>query len=76
MIEYICELSKVNELLALRCLKKAAEDRNIHYSWEEIQETIVEFLEELSVGLRSEGGEIVGPRQRNQSSNNRGQAWG
>lgn len=58
-VKGVCALGKGNELLALRCLKKAAEDRNIHYSWEEIQEPIVKFLEELPKGVRSEGREVA-----------------
>lgn len=46
-IEGICRLEEGNELLALRCLKKAATDENIHMTWSGIQEPLESFLETM-----------------------------
>jgi len=45
-VEGVCELGKEkeNELLALRCLKLAAGDENMHVTWSRIQEPLVNFL--------------------------------
>jgi len=43
----VCELGKGNELLALRCLEKAAADENMHMTWADIQEPLVKFLETM-----------------------------
>ncbi|HUV40979.1 MAG TPA: hypothetical protein VMW23_04235, partial [Sedimentisphaerales bacterium] len=40
----VCRLGEGNELLALRCLKKAAVDENMHMTWARIQEPLVDFL--------------------------------
>ena len=45
--------------MALRCLKKAARDKNMHSPWEMIHEPLAKFLEELPVGVRSEGREVA-----------------
>ena len=58
-VKGIRESGKGNELLALRCLKKAAEDKNMHYPWVQIEDSIVKFLEELPEGVRSEGREVA-----------------
>jgi hypothetical protein len=58
-VEEIRNLGKGNELLALRCLKKAAADKNMHAPWERIQEPLVKFLEELPEGVCSEGIEVA-----------------
>jgi hypothetical protein len=46
-VDGVCELGKGNELLALRCLKKAAADENMHMTWADIQEPLVKFLETM-----------------------------
>ena len=45
-VEGVCEFGKEkgNELLALRCFKKAAADKNMHMTWSRIQEPLVNFL--------------------------------
>jgi hypothetical protein len=58
-VEGISKLGKGNEALALRCLKKAAADKNMHLPWARIQEPLVKFLEELPDGMRSEGREVA-----------------
>jgi len=58
-IEGICKLGQGNELLALRCLKKAAEDKNMHYTWSMIQEPLVKFLEALPEDARVEGKDVA-----------------
>lgn len=58
----VTKLGKGNELLAVRCLKLAAGDENMHVSWSGIQEPLVSFLERIA-GLpeevRSEGREVA-----------------
>ena len=44
----ICELGKGNELIALRCLKKATADENMRVSWARYEERLKEFLEQIS----------------------------
>jgi hypothetical protein len=47
-VEGVCKFGKEgNELLALRCLKKAAADKNMHMPWSSIQEPLVNFLEAM-----------------------------
>jgi len=58
-IEGICNLGKGNELLALRCLKKASEDKHIHSTWSNIQGPLVKFLEELPKEVRGKGKEVA-----------------
>jgi len=61
-VEGIIELGKGNELLALRCLRKAAADKSMHTPWERIQEPLVKFLEgidELPENVRSAGREVA-----------------
>jgi len=58
-IEGICNLGQGNELLALRCLKKAAEDKNMHYSWPKIQDPLVKFLEGLPEEAQGEGKDVA-----------------
>jgi hypothetical protein len=55
----VCELGKGNELLALRCLKKAAADENMHMPWADIQDHLIKFLEDLPEDLRSVGREVA-----------------
>lgn len=44
-VEGVCKFGKEgNELLALRCFKKAAADKNMHMQWSPIQEPLVNFL--------------------------------
>jgi hypothetical protein len=45
-VQGVCEFGKEkgNELLALRCFKKAAADKNMHTTWSSIQEPLVNFL--------------------------------
>ncbi|MHC4647741.1 MAG: hypothetical protein ACYTBJ_19925 [Planctomycetota bacterium] len=61
-VEGVTALGKGNELLALRCLKKAAVDENMHTPWAGIQEPLARFLEGM-VGLaedvRSEAAEAA-----------------
>jgi hypothetical protein len=40
-------------------LKKAAEDKNMHYPWAQIEDSIVKFLEDLPKEVRSEGREVA-----------------
>jgi len=47
-VEGVCGLGKGNELIALRCLKKAVEDEHIREPWARYEETLVEFLEQIS----------------------------
>ena len=58
-IEGICNLGKGNEILALRCLKKASVDKNMHAPWSMIHEPLVKFLQELSEEALSEGKDVV-----------------
>jgi hypothetical protein len=58
-VKGVCTLGKGNELLALQCLKKVAEEKNMHYPWAQIQEPLVKFLEELPVGVWNEGREVA-----------------
>jgi len=44
-IERVCELGEGNELLALKCLKKAAADENMRTPWAMPEGRLVEFLE-------------------------------
>jgi len=44
----ICELGKGNEMIALRCLKKATADENMRVSWARYEERLIEFLEQIS----------------------------
>ena len=45
-VEGVCAFGKKdgNKLLALRCFKKAAADKNMHMTWSSIQEPLVDFL--------------------------------
>jgi hypothetical protein len=36
-VEGVSKLGKGNEILALRCLEKAADDKNMHMPWSDIQ---------------------------------------
>jgi hypothetical protein len=58
-VEGIGKLGKGNELLALRCLKKASADKNMHFPWAQIQEPLVSFLENLPASVHSEGKEVA-----------------
>jgi len=58
-IEGICDLGHGNELLALRCLKKASEDKNMHYTWPKIQDPLVKFLGDLPEEARGEGKDVA-----------------
>ncbi|MGA1980122.1 MAG: hypothetical protein ABSG99_06115 [Sedimentisphaerales bacterium] len=58
-IEGISKLGKGKELLALRCLKKAAADENMHMTWSNIQDPLVKFLEDLPENMWSEGKEVA-----------------
>lgn len=58
-VEGVYNLRKENELLALRCLKKAAVDENMHTPWSGIQKPLVSFLMDLPEGVRSEGREVA-----------------
>jgi len=58
-IEGICNLGKGNELLALRCLKIASEEKNMHSTWSMIQEPLLKFLEELPEEVRGEGKNVA-----------------
>jgi len=58
----VCKLGEGNGLLALRCLKKAAADENMHTPWVDIQEPLVNFLDrvnDLSVDIRGVGREVA-----------------
>ena len=58
----ICALAKGRELIALRCLEKAAADQNMHQPWSRIQDPLVGFLEtmvELGEDVRREGEEVA-----------------
>ena len=44
----ICELGKGNELIALRCIKKAVADEHIREPWARYEERLVEFMEQIS----------------------------
>ena len=47
-VEGVCKFGKEgNELLALRCFKKAAADENMHTTWSRIQAPLVNFLAEM-----------------------------
>ena len=43
----ICELGNGNELIALRCLKKATADENMREPWARYEERLKEFLEQI-----------------------------
>lgn len=58
-VEGTCNLGKGNELLALRCLKKASVDKNMHAPWSRIHKPLVKFLEDLPEVARSEGKEVA-----------------
>jgi hypothetical protein len=58
-IEGICDLGKGNEILALRCLKKASLDKNMHAPWSIIHEPLVKFLEGLPQEARGEGKDVA-----------------
>ena len=61
-IEGICQLSKENEMSALRCLKKAAVDENMHATWSGIQGPLVELLEkmvDMSLEVRTAAMEVA-----------------
>ncbi len=61
-IEGVCELGQGNELLALKCLKKAASDENMHMPWADIQDPLVQFLEsmvESPENIQSEAKEVA-----------------
>jgi len=47
-VEEICELGKGNELIALRCLRKAVADENMREPWARYEEKLVEFLGQIS----------------------------
>jgi len=47
-VEGVCELGKGNELIALRCLKKAVADENMREPWAGYEEKLVGFLEQIS----------------------------
>jgi hypothetical protein len=46
-VEGVCELGEGNELLALRCLKKASADENMRVPWAALEEELVGFLERI-----------------------------
>ena len=47
-VEGVCKFGKErNELLALRCFKKAAADESMHMTWSGIQDPLVNFLEAM-----------------------------
>ncbi len=61
-VKGVCNLAKGNELLALRCLKKAVADENMHMPWARIQNPLAEFLEamvESPENIRSEVKEVA-----------------
>lgn len=61
-VDGVSKLGKGNELLALRCLKKAAVDENMHMPWADIQEPLVQFLEtmvESPENIRREAKEVA-----------------
>jgi hypothetical protein len=61
-VEGVCNLGNGNELLAISCLKKATDDKNMHTPWSSIQEPLVIFLERidsLSENVRSTGKEVA-----------------
>jgi hypothetical protein len=62
-VEGVCKFGKEgNELLALRCFKKAAADENMHTTWSRIQEPLVNFLEamvDMSQEVRSAAIEVA-----------------
>jgi len=43
----ICELGNGNELIALRCIKKAVADEHIREPWARYEERLIEFLEKI-----------------------------
>ena len=56
------ELGKGNELLALRCLKKAAANEIMRMPWSRIEDALVGFLEgivEQPEDVRSDGKEVA-----------------
>jgi hypothetical protein len=61
-VDGVRKLGKGNELLALRCLRKAAADENMHMPWADIQDPLVEFLEtmaESAEDIRTEAAEVA-----------------
>ena len=63
-VEGVCEFGKEkgNELLALRCFKKAAAYENMHMTWSRIQEPLVNFLGamvDISEDVRSAAIEVA-----------------
>jgi len=46
-VEGVTKLGEGNEMLALRCLKKGADDKEVHMPWSSIQEPLVNFLEKM-----------------------------
>jgi hypothetical protein len=46
-VEGVCELSKGNELAALRCLKKAAAEEEMRMPWAKYQGPLIEFLQSI-----------------------------
>jgi len=62
-VDGVSKLGKGNELLVLRCLKKAAADENMHMPWADIQDPLVKFLEEMvespENNIRSEAKEVA-----------------
>lgn len=47
-VEGVCELGKGNELIALRCLKKAAADENMRTDWVIYEDRLVQFLGQIA----------------------------
>jgi hypothetical protein len=47
-VEGVCELSKGNELAALRCLKKAAAEEEMRMPWAAHQDPLIEFLQSIA----------------------------
>ncbi len=47
-VEGVCELGKGNELIALRCIKKAVADENMREPWAIYEEPLIEFLDQIS----------------------------
>ena len=61
-VEGVRKSGKGNELLALRCLKKAAAEENMHMPWADIQDPLVQFLEsmvESPENIQSEAKEVA-----------------
>jgi hypothetical protein len=47
-VEAVCDLGKGNELIALRCLKRAAADDKMRMPWARYQDRLVQFLESVA----------------------------